>query len=222
VTTPRTVGRRAIDILNPIVDRMLRAMHLVRPAGVVARSLGLVERAGGNRMPLREPLLREAVALAPDLIRFHPWIRYDLHPYRMVHRRYLLRQMMARLGRLDQDRARRVEGVSRLREVPFVAPAAQEGPPRALLRVPLLIENRDAVQRELRRRMIGTFYVFDPLLDDYAGPEFADASTNPHGARWWAHHVLPVDPLAASRVLDALTAVKTELRPARLRFARLS
>jgi DegT/DnrJ/EryC1/StrS aminotransferase family protein len=222
VTTRRTVCRQAFDILNPFAERMVRAMHLVRPARVIARSLGLVERAGGNRMPLREPLLREAIALAPDLVRFHPWIRYDLHPYRMVHRRYLLRQMMTRLSRLDQDRARRVEGMSRLRELPLVAPAALEGPPRALLRVPLLVENRDAVQRELRRRLIGTPYVFDPPLDDYAGPEFADASTNPHAARWWAHHVLPVDPLAASRVLDVLTAVKTELRPARLQIARRS
>jgi dTDP-4-amino-4,6-dideoxygalactose transaminase len=215
VTTPRTPGRRAADVLSPAAERLVRALGLFRPARWAWRSLGLVERAEGNRMPLRAPLLREAVAHAPDLVRFDPWVRFDLHGYRMALTGPQLSGILARLRRLDGDRARRVEGVLRLRELPGTAAPAREGPPRPLLRVPLLVEDRDGVQAELRRRLVTTTHVFDPPLDDYATAEFVDPSSSPEAARWWGSHVLPVDPLDAGRVLRALGGMGTPPRPAR-------
>jgi hypothetical protein len=42
-------------------------------------------------------------------------------------------------------------------------------------------------------------YVYNPSLDDYAGPAFADPSPAPEAARWWASNVLQGRP-ARSRV----------------------
>ena len=102
----------------------------------------------------------------------------------------------------------------RLRALDAVAPAAREGDPLPLLRVPLLIEDRDAVALELRRRGINVFFVYAPPLDDYAGPEFCEPSPLPEAARWWASHILPVDPHDAERVLDLVGKNQIRLAPA--------
>jgi hypothetical protein len=113
-----------------------------------------------------------------------------------------LNKTLAGLRALERDRARRIEGVLRLRALDSVAPAAREGSPLPLLRVPLLIEERDAVAVELRRRRINVYFVYAPPLDEYSGPEFSEPSPVPEAARWWAAHVLPVDPHDAGRILD--------------------
>ena len=59
--------------------------------------------------------LGAAVAAAPDLDRFDPWVRFDLHSFRMAHPPGTLRRTLARLRGLDDDRARRLEGVLELR-----------------------------------------------------------------------------------------------------------
>ena len=92
----------------------------------------------------------------------------------------------------------------RLQAVPAAAPAVRLGPARPLFRVPLLVSDRDAVLAELLRRQVPVGYVYDPPLDDYAGPRFTDPSPDPEVARWWARRILPVDPLDAGRVLGVL------------------
>ena len=105
-------------------------------------------------------------------------------------------------------------GVLRLRALDAVAPAAREGDPLPLLRVPLLIEDRDAVALELRRRGINVFFVYAPPLDEYSGPEFCEPSPSPEAARWWASHILPVNPHDAERVLDLVGKNEIRLTPA--------
>jgi hypothetical protein len=104
--------------------------------------------------------------------------------------------------------------VLRLRALDALAPAAAEGDPLALLRAPLLIEDRDAVALELRRRGINVFFVYAPPLDEYCGPEFCEPSALPDAARWWATHILPVDPHDAERVLDLVRKNQVRLSPA--------
>ena len=83
-----------------------------------------------------------------------------------------------------RDRAKdRMAGVLRLRALDAVAPAAREGDLLPLLRVPLLIEDRDAVALQLRRRGINVFFVYAPPLDDYSGPEFCELSRRPDAGR---------------------------------------
>ena len=80
--------------------------------------------------------------------------------------------------------------------------------------MPLLIEDRNAVALELRRRRINVYFVYAPPLDDYSGPEFCEPSPLPDAARWWATHILPVDPHDAERVLDLVRKNQIRLTPA--------
>ncbi len=70
--------------------------------------------------------------------------------------------------------------------------------------MPLLVADRDAAMRALARCGIVVGYLYDPPLDDYAGAAFTDPSPSPEGARWFARHALPVDPLRARAVIAAL------------------
>jgi DegT/DnrJ/EryC1/StrS aminotransferase family len=195
--------RRAVDLSQPAAERLVYRARLVRPARYLRRALGLAERSA-YRMPLRAPLLERAVAAAPALDRFEPWVRVDLHDYAQPPRPFQLRRMLARLRELECQRPGRMAGARRLGELPAAAPAARLGPARPLFRVPLLVEDRDAVLAELLRRQVPVGYVYDPPLDDYAGPRFAEPSPSPEVARWWARRVLPLDPLEAGRVLGVL------------------
>ena len=67
---------------------------------------------------------------------------------------------------------------------------------------------------ELRRRRINVYFVYDPPLDEYSGPEFSEPSLAPEAARWWGAHVLPVDPHDAERVLELLAKNQVRLTPA--------
>jgi hypothetical protein len=213
-TSPR---QRLAGVLREPSRRMVRALRMRRTAHRVIRWLGLAERSG-DRMALRSPLLREAVATGvaggQALDRFDPWTRVDLHRYRMALSVRDLRRVLSRLGRLDEDRLRRIEGTKRLRDLDAIAPAARRGPAQPLFRVPLLLANRDEVRAELGRRGISSWYVYDPPLDDYAGPEFVEPSCSPGVARWWARHALPLDPLDADRILEACRAGHLRLEPA--------
>jgi hypothetical protein len=134
--------------------------------------------------------------------------------YRMPQQRSALSRTLAGLRNLGRDREERIEGVRRLRELGSVAPAAREGAPLPLLRVPLLVEERDAVAVELRRRRINIYFLYAPPLDDYSGPEFSEPSPAPEAARWWAQHVLPIDPHDAGRVLELVHSNEIRLKPA--------
>jgi dTDP-4-amino-4,6-dideoxygalactose transaminase len=188
--------RASVDATEAIVIRL----HLVWPARWLRRRLSMNERTA-HRMPLRAADLRRAVTKAPDLESFHSWVRVDRHDYRVPPPAGVLRHALRRLQSLDADTARRNEGVARLRTLPQVARAAREGEPQPLFRVPLLVDDREAMVARLERRVLGIGYIYDPPLDDYAGSEFAVPSPAPDTARRWAAHVLPLDPLEARRIL---------------------
>lgn len=191
------------------------ALEAVRLKGAVDRARRLMHpvRAVPWRIPLRAARLEQAMSVL-DLDLFDGWIETAYPDYRMRQRPDALNRTLANLRALERDRERRIAGVLRLRELDSVAPAAREGPPLPLLRVPLLIRERDAVALELRRRRINVYFVYAPPLDDYSGPEFSDPSPAPEAARWWAAHVLPIDPLDAERVLDLVGRGEIELNPA--------
>jgi hypothetical protein len=132
----------------------------------------------------------------------------------MRQRSSYLKRTLSCLRDLKRDREERIAGVFRLRALDAVAPAAREGDPLPLLRVPLLIEDRDAVALELRRRGVNVFFVYAPPLDEYSGPEFCEPSPLPEAARWWATHILPIDPHHAERVLDLVRKNQIRLTPA--------
>ncbi|NJP90524.1 DegT/DnrJ/EryC1/StrS aminotransferase family protein [Nonomuraea sp. FMUSA5-5] len=178
-------------------------LDLVRPALRLMRRLGMQEEREGYRIALRADELELALKQVPSLPPFDPWVRADLHDYR-AHRGALVRwYQRRRVARVPRDRARRVAGVQRLAELPTVAPAVLDDLSRPLFRVPLLVRDRDAAIEELERHGVSTGYLYDPAYDDYA-PAFTEHSPDPAPARWWARHVLPVDPMYTARSLPVL------------------
>nr|WP_276617662.1 DegT/DnrJ/EryC1/StrS family aminotransferase [Streptomyces coryli] len=198
-------GRLASDAdhyLRPRAERLLRRLHLTRPARRLHAALGLAERPrGSNRMELHPDRLRAAIARGPGLDHFDPWIRVDRHDYRRATGGWRLRTVETRLRKVDDVREQRVAAARLLESTGLAAEgvtAALAGPePPALFRIPLLVADRDRWVDILDRHDIATGYLYDAPLDDYAGPEFCDPSPDPEPARWYARHVLPVDPLRA-------------------------
>jgi hypothetical protein len=208
---PRQLHRDLSDALRPLARAAVRRLHVVRPVWRTMRTLGLLEREH-FRMELRARHLREAVAATPDLAAFDRWVRVDLHGYRRGHGRELQRTLRWRMSGLDADLSRRREGTRLLGRTEWAADGVQAAVARKgedrdvppLFRVPLMVRDRDMLVARLERRGVVTGYVYDPPLDDFAGPEFVEPSPAPEAARWFAAHALPVDPLLARRMMRLL------------------
>ncbi|WP_282793633.1 DegT/DnrJ/EryC1/StrS family aminotransferase [Streptomyces sp. CC224B] len=201
-------GRLREDVattLRPLARSAVRGLHLVRPVWRTLQRLGLLER-DGYRMPLHAPRLAESAREAPSLPAYDPWVRVDLHGYRARHGALVRGQLAARMAGLDADLTRRRVGVSLLSRTAWASPELQAtgDTPPPLFRVPLLVENRDTLVDRLITHGLVCGYLYDPPLDDYAGPDFVDPSPDPTAARWFATHVLPVDPLLAREAGRAL------------------
>ncbi|MFE7778061.1 DegT/DnrJ/EryC1/StrS family aminotransferase [Streptomyces sp. NPDC057445] len=189
--------------LRPYAEAGVRGLRLVRAARATMRILGMEEREE-IRMPLRAGELKQAVSAAPALGPFHPWVRVDMHDYRIAPGRARYRRTAGLLDRLDDRLAAHLAGTRRLLDSPWGAPGA--GPVQPLFRVPLLVADRDSAIAALARHRITTGYLYDPPLDDYASEVFTDLSPDPAPARWFARHALPANPLEADRILAVLRA----------------
>jgi DegT/DnrJ/EryC1/StrS aminotransferase family len=193
-------GDRLARATTHAATQTVIALHLVWPVRWLRRRLGMVERTE-HRMPLRASALQRAIHGGGDLEQFDPWIRVDRRDYRVQPSRDQLRRALRRLRALEKDRDRRLEGVARLAALPTAAAGARGGDPQPLFRVPLLVADRPAAMTRLERRLLSIGYIYDPPLDDYAGPRLAEPTAAADVARWWARHVVPIDPLEADRVL---------------------
>jgi hypothetical protein len=200
-TIPGQVRERFEHAATYDVAALVVALGLVWPVRWLRRTLRLVERSD-YRMPLRITDLRPAIAGGPGLEAFDSWVRFDLHGYRLAPSERMLRRALRRLRALDADRARRLDGVRRLRELPTAAAAARLGDPQPLFRVPVLRDDRAELIPQLERRIRNIGYIYDPPLDDYAGPGLVEPSPEPQAARSWARRVFPVDPLEAERFIS--------------------
>jgi len=201
IVRERPLHVHAKDILRPCALGVLERIGLRASLRAARRRLGREERPE-HRMPLRPDELRAAIANS-DLDRFDPWVRVDKHDYRLRQRAELLAATVERLRDPRHDRAARTAGVVTLGGLDAAAAAVVTGDPMPLFRVPLLVADRKRAAAALAASGHPLHYVYDPPLDDYAG-EFVDPSPAPEVARWWARHVLPVDPLSAERAVAAL------------------
>ncbi|MFE0801456.1 DegT/DnrJ/EryC1/StrS family aminotransferase [Streptomyces sp. NPDC058812] len=221
---PRRTRAELAYAVRPYAEAAVRGLRLRRAAWAAMRLLGLMEREE-IRMPLRPEELTRAVASAPgldaqDSLDAHdPWVRVDMHDYRLRAGRFRLGRIGRGLDRLDDVLADCRAGTELLLSTRWAGPAGWEGArsrspgaAQPLFRVPLLVADRDAAVRALARRGIVVGYLYDPPLDDYAGAAFTDPSPSPEGARWFARHALPVDPLRARAAVAALE--ESGVRPA--------
>ncbi|RSN07756.1 hypothetical protein DMB42_22560 [Nonomuraea sp. WAC 01424] len=206
-------GLRAdlVSVATSMARQAALRLDLVRPALALMRALGMQEEREGYRIALEADALELALKQVPALPPFDPWVRADLAAYRARRGRPVRWYQSRRLAKVPGERARRLAGVARLAELPTVAPAVPDNLDQPLFRVPLLVRDRDAAIAELERRGVATGYLYDPPYDDYA-PGFTDASPDPGPARWWARHVLPVDPVYAARSLPVLRGLEPPTR----------
>jgi dTDP-4-amino-4,6-dideoxygalactose transaminase len=209
---PGRLGRELTTTLRPLARSAVRGLNLVRPVWRTMQRLGMLER-DAFRMALHPSRLAESGRGAPSLDAYESWVRIDLHGYRSRHGALVRGQLALRMARLDGDLTRRRVGVSLLSGTSWASPALHDrtirDSPLPLFRVPLLVHDRDALLERLVGHGVVCGYVYDPPLDDYAGEEFVEPSTDPTAARWFASHVLPADPLLARRVTNALTRERT-------------
>ncbi|MCW2878224.1 MAG: hypothetical protein JWQ95_2324 [Sphaerisporangium sp.] len=203
---PGALRRDLLTVATSVGRRLALKLDMARPAIRLARALGLQEPREGYRIALRPDELREALSSPLGLPALDAWVRADLHDYRCSRGAVARWYQGRRLERLPADRARRLAGVARLAELPTVAEGVLHHVDQPLFRVPLLVADRDGAVAALERRGIPTGYLYHPPYDDYAEP-FVEPSTAPEAARWWARHVLPVDPLYAERALQVVESL---------------
>jgi hypothetical protein len=197
---PKPLSRRVVDLSRSAARSSLDTLHVRQGVDRARRALAPVP-TGTWRVPLQAPRLRVALSDI-GLDQIDGWMGTGYPDYRMAQQSRHLKRTLASLHDIERDREQRIAGVLRLRTLDAVAPAGREGAAQPLLRVPLLVEDRDAVALELRRSRINVHFVYDPPLDDYSGSEFSEPSSAPEAARWWGAHVLPIDPHDADRILE--------------------
>ncbi|GAB2721685.1 DegT/DnrJ/EryC1/StrS family aminotransferase [Streptomyces bullii] len=197
---PRRASAELAYVVRPYAEGAVRGLGLRGAAWAAMRRLGLTEREE-IRMPLRPQELARAGRSAPGLDAHDPWVRVDMHDYRLAPGRTRLRRIGRKLERLDDVLDACRAGTDLLLSTKWAKPTGGAQP---LFRVPLFVADRDAAIAALARRGIVVGYLYDPPLDDYAGTDFTDPSPAPEAARWFARHALPVDPLRARDVVEVL------------------
>ncbi|HEX4817442.1 MAG TPA: DegT/DnrJ/EryC1/StrS family aminotransferase [Nonomuraea sp.] len=210
--TGGSLAADAFSVATSMARQAALRLGLVRPALALVRALGMEEEREGYRIALDPDGLERALKEVPELPPFDSWVRADLHRYRARRGRLARWYQSRRVAKVPADRARRLSGVARLAELPTVAAAVRDHVDQPLFRVPLLVRDRDAAIAALERRGVVTGYLYDPPYDDYA-PAFTEPSPDPAPARWWARHVLPVDPVYAHRALPVLRDLEPPAGP---------
>ncbi|MEV4186541.1 DegT/DnrJ/EryC1/StrS family aminotransferase [Streptosporangium canum] len=203
------VRGQVLGTLRPMLRETVYRTGLVRPVWRTLRALGVIEWTGHRHAP-REEELRAALEPAAGLTALDYWMRIDLDDWRMRQGPLLRGYLRSRFRVIDRERERRLAGVELLRGLPWAARGVRDAPPQPLLRVPLMIEDRDEVVARLERYGVVPGFIYDPPLDDYL--DLLAPGPTPEIARWWTGHVLPVDPLRAERVATLLT--RLNVRPA--------
>jgi dTDP-4-amino-4,6-dideoxygalactose transaminase len=137
------------------------------------------------------------------LDRFEQWVRVDNHMYRTWPFRLTLRATLRRLETFEEKRGLRLDGTRKLAQLGLTPAGLPVSPDTALMRVPLLVLDREKTRRYLTARGLRTPYIYDPPLDLYA-PQVGESLAPPCVAAAWSRSVLPVDPLDADRFLALL------------------
>lgn len=191
-------GARLGAVLRPVIRETIYRTGLVRPVWHALKRLGLVTWTG-HRYPTTAA---EVAKASGDLAAMDPWLRIDLDDWRMRAGSALLRFQRSRMKVIDRERERSMAGVELLRATPWAAQGVREAPVQPLLRVPLLVADRDEAVTALEGQGVVPGFIYDPPLDDYLS--MIPQGPTPEIARWWTSHVLPADPLDAARMVRLL------------------
>ncbi|MFI6707179.1 DegT/DnrJ/EryC1/StrS family aminotransferase [Nonomuraea sp. NPDC050478] len=176
-------------VLRPLLREAVYRTGLVRPVWHTLKRLGLMTWTG-HRYPTTAG---EVAKAAGDLDAMDPWLRIDLDDWRMRPGRALLRLHRSRIRAIGRERERRLAGVAALRATPWAAPGVTDAPVRPLLRVPLLVADRDRVVAALESHGVVPGFVYDPPLDDYLTTILPADPLDAHPS------IPPADPLDGDR-----------------------
>ncbi|MCH7664194.1 MAG: hypothetical protein IH859_10050 [Chloroflexi bacterium] len=197
--------------LNSALD-VLRIRRFVR--AVRARLFGPKSRIRERwRMPVRNDSLKQAIE-DDELSKFDSWLQVDGPHYRTGLPNSSVLTVEKAIMKFDYLRNNRLEGVKQLLSLPSAPPSLREFADQPLLRVPLLIMDRDEVAAKLRMHGLRTPYIYDPPLDIYAGPSFTKSPFATENSEWWSAHVLPIDPLMSDQFLAVTETHSISLNPA--------
>ncbi|WP_283137691.1 DegT/DnrJ/EryC1/StrS family aminotransferase [Rhizohabitans arisaemae] len=217
---PGGLRRDVLGALRPSLRETVYATGLVRPLWHLLKATGVIKWTG-HRCDPRPGELRKALATRvltreahrSELDAFEPWMSVDTGDWRRRPGPRTLAYLRTRFDVVDRERERRLFGSRMLQESHFSAAAVWEDRPQPLLRVPLLVADRDKVVFALERLGVVPGFVYDPPLDDYAGPTLVHPGPTPEVARWWTRHVFPVDPLRAGPTLRLLLDIGARPAP---------
>ncbi|WP_219471748.1 DegT/DnrJ/EryC1/StrS family aminotransferase [Nonomuraea rhizosphaerae] len=198
---PGESSDQARAVVMPMLRETLYRTGAVRLLWHVMRRLGVVNWTG-HRLAPHEDMLGAALG---DVDAMDYWLSSDNAGWRTRPGPSLMRYQRSRLRTVDEEQERRLAGVEKLRRTPWAAQGVRDNPIRPLLRVPLMIEQRDEVVSELERMGVVPGFIYDPPLDEYL--TMIPQGPTPEIARWWTGHALPVDPLDAPRMIRLLTRI---------------
>ncbi|GII96810.1 DegT/DnrJ/EryC1/StrS family aminotransferase [Sinosporangium siamense] len=215
-----TARYRAVELtalFKAMARNALAGSMFSRHAWHMARALNMIEHREGHRIALRRAALAARLSASASSSSgpgtLNSWIQADNHHYRMTAGILVENYALRRLKALDLQRERRLAGVARLAGLPTAAAAVRDHVDQPLFRVPLLVEERERAITELRRQGVIIGYIYDPPFDDYAR-DLTEPSPSPQAARWWAQHVLPIDPIQADRAWPVLSKFSAADLPA--------
>jgi hypothetical protein len=203
---PGRFGRDVMNVLHAVSVNARRRPALAKVMLSAMRALGHSGGAAYDPEPYRAKV-RAALDSGGDLAAFHGLMGVAQPDFDRAQGPLHLRYLRRRLDVVRAQRAERLAGVARLAALPQAAPGARDHADQPLIRVPLLVEDRDRVVEELGRHGLVTHYLYLPPLGDLLGPELVDADGDADSARWWADHVLPVDPMRAGLAVRLLEKI---------------
>lgn len=203
---PGRFGRDIANVLHAVSVNARRRPALAKVMLAAMRALGHSGGAAYDPEPYRAKV-RAALDSGGDLAAFRGLMGVAQPDFDRAQGPLHLRYLRRRLDVVRVQRAERLAGVARLAALPQAAPGARDHADQPLVRVPLLVEDRDRVVEELSRHGLVTHYLYLPPLGDLLGGELVDREDRPEAARWWADHVLPVDPMRAGLAVRLLEKI---------------
>ena len=196
VLVRRSNRMKVKDYCRPMLTKTLGALQLLSSAKYLRSYFAKPKKRVREkwRMPVRPDELLKAIRCGL-IDSFDPWIMVDGPNYRTELPYNSESTFRVAIEDYESSLERRMDGIHDLLRLQLSPEILGERYDQPLLRVPLLVDNRDELSLKLRSLGLRTEYIYDPPLGIYAGPPFASTPYPSKSATWWSSKVLPVNPM---------------------------
>ena len=215
-----TDRRELVELLRGTLDSTLGVKARVAIRQVWQRLWPGVKKAAapmiGHRQGLDRTALEVSMQGVPQIQAFDRFLTYDGPIYRCMPGAAEQARTLKLLASLDDQHEPRLKGTLTLINEGLVDPAMALPTDCGLLRVPVFVEQREAAITALAGHRVFVTPVYDPPLNEFAPwMENWSGTWSPLQHRW-SRSVLPVNPAAASQIVQAWRALPPNLRAAPL------